>query len=210
MTRKLKSRGLDLGVGSSDQVSAKTFLAGFTPVNFTPSQIDTEGTTKVSALLKGIDDRFGQLSASFVEELFTANGSTSRFSLAADIAANTKIDVFFNGVLQEETVDWDRDHSNNQIVYLNDSAVEANAPNATRLRIRIYTNNSLYIDQSFNGPGPWIISQTIDNSSKIDVYFNGALKEETEDWTRDVSLNRIVAVTDPTNSSTRIRIRVWL
>lgn len=52
---KANVRGIDFGTGA-EQVNSRTIPANFTPTNYTPSQVAAEGTDKLSAHLKGIDN----------------------------------------------------------------------------------------------------------------------------------------------------------
>lgn len=128
MTRKLKDRGLNLGT-ATDQISAKTFLAGFSPANLTPVQVGTEGTDKVSSFLKGVDNKFGV--AKYVDQFFA--GGTTPLTISTTFLAGTLIDVYFSGVLMEETTDWTRDAVLNQIALVSNETISQ-----TRIRVRIW------------------------------------------------------------------------
>lgn len=53
---KLKSKYINFGTGSNE-VSSKVLPAGYTPVNYTPIEVSSEGADKTSAHLKGIDSK---------------------------------------------------------------------------------------------------------------------------------------------------------
>ena len=58
---RLKKKFIKLGT-SSDELNSRDIPANFSgPSNYTPAQIASEGTTVVSAHLKGIDDKLGTL-----------------------------------------------------------------------------------------------------------------------------------------------------
>lgn len=210
MTKKVDARGLDRGT-TGNQVSAKSFAAGFSPTNYTASQVDSEGTDKVSAHLKGINTKFGLLAgASFINELFSGDGVEDTLTILEPFTETTSIDVFYNGVLKEEDSDWQRDPETNTIQYLNDSGNVAAFPNNSRIRVRLYNNNP-FIDQYFaGGVASVTLSNAFNNASKIDVYVNGVLKEEGNDWTRNAgsSLINFVGGTHG-DSNTRILARLW-
>ena len=53
---------LDVGTNqSTNQVGGKTLPAGNTASNYTPNEVDTEGTDKISAHLNGINDTLGNV-----------------------------------------------------------------------------------------------------------------------------------------------------
>lgn len=141
--RKLLSRFLSLGTGT-DQISARTFLAGFTPTNYTPTETASEGTGKVSAHLNGLDSRVGAVAANtlyFVDEFFDGNGVASQLSLSSDIGTSTPLDVYADGVLYEEDVSsgpsYSRDASGNKVVWKS-SGVESPVPSGARIRVRVW------------------------------------------------------------------------
>ena len=53
---KVFKKFLNIGTGLSD-INAQSFPAIYTPTNYTPNQVTTEGTDKISAHLKGIDNK---------------------------------------------------------------------------------------------------------------------------------------------------------
>ena len=111
---KLNSRWIDFGVGS-DQVSGQQVPSNFTPSNYTSTQVASEGVDKISAHLNGIDLKIGQITAGYVDEFFTPDGIVTTYQLVTDISASSSIDVFWNGLLLEETADWTRNESLDQI-----------------------------------------------------------------------------------------------
>lgn len=54
------SKFIKFGTGV-DEVNSRELPAHFTPTNYTPDQVGTEGADKVSAHLKGIDDALGSI-----------------------------------------------------------------------------------------------------------------------------------------------------
>ena len=73
---KTKSKYIDFGTGSG-QVSSRDLPANFTPSNYTPAQVASEGTDKVSAHLKGLDTALG-----------SGGGSLSKYTSTQALAAN--------------------------------------------------------------------------------------------------------------------------
>lgn len=69
---RIKKKFIRFGT-NTDEVNSRDIPANFTPTNYTPAQVGTEGNTQVSAHLKGID-----------AALATAGGgeTTGSFSLA--------------------------------------------------------------------------------------------------------------------------------
>lgn len=57
---KLKKKYLDLGTAAS-QVNDSAVPSIFTPNNYVPTQVGTEGADKISAHLKGINNALGEL-----------------------------------------------------------------------------------------------------------------------------------------------------
>jgi len=54
------SKFIKFGTGTGE-VNSRVLPANFTPSNYTPTEIASEGTDKVSAHLKGIDDALGSI-----------------------------------------------------------------------------------------------------------------------------------------------------
>lgn len=212
MTQKLKKKNLQRGLGT-DELSARDLLAGFTPDNFAPDDsAASEGVDKISAFLKGIDARLGQIVSgviTFTDQLFSPSGS--RITVSYNLTAENAFDVLVNGVLKEEGNDYNRDEANDQIVWLSPSGVEASFPTGCRVRVRFYSTNAGYSDQFFdNGDATLTLNEVIGEVSRIDVYFNGALTEEGQDWTRDAINNQLNLVDNPTIPGTVVRVRVWM
>jgi len=71
----IDKRGLDLGT-TGNQINARDLPANFTPSNYTPAQVGTEGTDKTSAHLKGIDSALATSGTIAVfEDDLTFNGT---------------------------------------------------------------------------------------------------------------------------------------
>ena len=102
-------------------LSAKEVLAENSAVNYAPEEVDSEGTDKVSAHLKGLDIRIGQIvGGSVVFENFDVGaGGQSEFQLASNISSNQIIDVHINGRRQREGdgYSWERDSDLDKIIF---------------------------------------------------------------------------------------------
>lgn len=202
---KLNSRWIDFGVGS-DQVSGQQVPSNFTPSNYTSTQVASEGVDKISAHLNGIDLKIGQITAGYVDEFFTPDGIVTSYQLVTDISASSSIDVFWNGLLLEETADWTRNESLDQI------NISPALTDGTRLRVRIYTSN-VYTDQFYTGDNSTTVftfSAGFTSENKIDVMYNGQLLEEGGSWdyTRNAATNQITTLFTP-QTGTRLRVRVF-
>lgn len=57
---RIKSKFIRFGTGT-DEVNSRSLPANFTPTNYTPAQVGTEGNDKVSAHLNGIDTALGSI-----------------------------------------------------------------------------------------------------------------------------------------------------
>lgn len=212
MSSKVKSRFLLLGTGA-DQISAKTFVVGFTPTTIVPEQVGSEGDDRVSAVLKGIDTKLGQIAAgvvNFTDQYFSGNGSASRVTLSQNITPTTALDVFVNGIQQEEGVDWARDSASEEVIFYGSSGVESPFPAGSRIRVRTFSSNAAYTDEFYSGgASSQVLSAPIGDASRIDLYYTGVLMEEGVDWTRDTGANEVLFVGSPTTAATRIRVRIW-
>jgi hypothetical protein len=92
---RIKKKFIRFGTGSED-VNSRVLPANYTPTNYSPSQVASEGTDKVSAHLKGINDA-----------LATAGGSAGDIGQTSFSAANNQASAanvtslaFANGVVR--------------------------------------------------------------------------------------------------------------
>ena len=199
---KTSDKWIDWGIGA-DQANAQSAPATFTPTNFTPAQVASEGTDKVSAFLKGIDDALGIITVGFTDEFFTGDASTTVFNLAADIENGTNVSVYINGILKEETEDWTRDAGANTVTPI------ITLPTGTRMRVRLYVS-APFTDELFSGgTATFTTATSFEANTRLDVYVNGQLLEETDDWTRNASLDQITLVVGDPGTDARIRVRIW-
>ena len=70
---QIKKKFIKFGTGTED-VNSRVLPAHFTPTNYTPSQVSSEGTDKTSAHLKGIDDKFATVPAKSVSNNTSLTG----------------------------------------------------------------------------------------------------------------------------------------
>jgi len=128
---KNKEKWIDFGTGS-DQVNSRSLPAYYTPNNYTPAQIGSEGNDKVSAHLKGIDDKLINI---FSEDDFDVGaGGQTDFTSSYDITSTNKVDVYLNGRLEREGAsnDYTRDAALNKIIF------NFTIPENAWVRVRVY------------------------------------------------------------------------
>lgn len=91
---RIKKKFLRLGTGTDD-LNSRDVPANFTPTNYTPAQVASEGTDKVSAHLKGIDNKVAaQMSNALTSaHIFVGNGS----NVATDVAMSGDISISNTG-----------------------------------------------------------------------------------------------------------------
>lgn len=89
---RISSKFIRFGTGTGE-VNSRLVPANFTPTNYTPSQVASEGTDKVSAHLKGIDNQLGAISTA------TDIAPTS-YTSSNDVVSNENVTalVFDSGV----------------------------------------------------------------------------------------------------------------
>lgn len=83
---KVFKKFLDIGTGLSD-INAQSFPAIYTPTNYTPNQVTTEGNDKISAHLKGIDTSLGNKQP--LDADLTAIAALTTTGILARTAVNT-------------------------------------------------------------------------------------------------------------------------
>lgn len=81
---RIKSRFIIFGT-STDEVNARDLPANFTPTNYTPSEVGTEGDDKTSAHLKGIDSALGTAGANPNDIGETSFSAANNQSSPADV-----------------------------------------------------------------------------------------------------------------------------
>lgn len=95
---QIKRKFIRFGTGTDD-VNSQNIPANFTPSNYTPSQVGSEGTDKVSANLKGIDDKFGTIPAAVTGDInqtsfSAANNQASAANVTGFSFANASVRSF--------------------------------------------------------------------------------------------------------------------
>jgi len=86
---RISKKFIRFGTGTDD-VNSQSIPANFTPTNYTPTQVGSEGTTQVSAHLKGIDNALtsgGETTGSFS----IANNQTSLASITGLLFSGASI-----------------------------------------------------------------------------------------------------------------------
>lgn len=125
---RIKSRFVKWGTGADD-VNSQSMPANFTPLNYTPAQVGSEGNDKVSAHLNGIDSALAGTTASpgdLSEQSFTAadnqatpanitglafaNGTVRSFeAIISIVRGSTYAQYKLNGI--QRAADWTMDQS---------------------------------------------------------------------------------------------------
>jgi hypothetical protein len=120
---QLQKKFIKFGTGA-DEVNSRELPANFTPSNYTPAEIASEGNDKVSAHLNGIDSEIGTLSAGIITEdsfSFANNQSSATdvtglsfgagirsFKAIVSVSVDATSDLFeeytINGI--QRTSDW--------------------------------------------------------------------------------------------------------
>jgi len=93
---KVNQKYIKWGTGTND-VNSRSLPAHFTPTNYTPAQVASEGADKVSAHLKGVDDFLGTLGSSIdiAETSFSlANNQTTPANVTGFAFSNTTVRSF--------------------------------------------------------------------------------------------------------------------
>jgi len=124
---RIKQKFIRFGTGADD-VNARLIPANYTATNYTPSQVASEGTDKVSAYLKGIDNAIGsigstpgdigltsfsltnnQASAANVTGFAFANGTVRSFTALASVAIDAASDLYCEYQIQgiQKGADWE-------------------------------------------------------------------------------------------------------
>lgn len=131
---KNNEKWIDFGTGVN-QVSSRSLPAYFTPTNYTPSQIASEGNDKVSAHLNGIDSKLATVLSFNDDDYDVGVGGATDFVSTSDITLTNQIDVYINGRLQREGAsnDYTRDETLDKIVF------NFTVPENAWVRLRVYT-----------------------------------------------------------------------
>jgi hypothetical protein len=145
----------------------------------------------------------------FTDSFHDGDGVATEFVTTFSFTSDTSLDVYFNGVLMVEDQDWTREPGTSKIKIIDGSFAPLAFPNNGRLRVR--KHDIAFYDQVFVGPfSTQAVNLLMCAGDKMDLYVNGMLQEEYNDWTRDVSLNSVSQVGGPIGSSfTRMRLRIW-
>jgi len=131
---KNNSKWIDFGTGTN-QVNSRSLPANFTPSNYSPSQVGSEGVDKTSAHLKGIDDKLATVLSFNDDDYDVGVGGATDFVSSNDITLTNQLDVYINGRLQREGVsnDYTRDAALDKIVF------NFTVPENAWVRLRVYS-----------------------------------------------------------------------
>jgi len=81
---RIAKKHIRFGTGTVD-VNSRVIPANFTPVSYTPTQVASEGTDKISAHLNGIDSAIGSLGAVTGDIGLTSFSAANNQSSAANV-----------------------------------------------------------------------------------------------------------------------------
>lgn len=92
---RVREKFIKFGTGTGD-VNSRSMPANFTPTNYTPAAVGSEGTTKVSSHLKGIDATLGTIAP------VTGDIALTSFSAANNQIADANVTglAFANGTVR--------------------------------------------------------------------------------------------------------------
>lgn len=93
---RIKSRFIVFGTGT-DEVNARNLPANFTPTNYIPDEVGTEGDDKTSAHLKGIDTFLGGVGNPYDigdTSFSAANNQSSPANVTGFLFANANVRAF--------------------------------------------------------------------------------------------------------------------
>ena len=95
---RIKSKFIKFGTGSED-VNSQVIPSKFSPTNYIPSQVASEGTDKISAHLKGIDTKLGASgggsAGDIAETSFTlTNNQSTAANITGLVFANATVRSF--------------------------------------------------------------------------------------------------------------------
>lgn len=129
---KSTEKWIDFGT-SSGQVNSRGLPAHYTPNTYTPAQVGTEGNDKVSAHLRGINNKF--LNPFNDDDFDVSAGGQTEFTSTSDITTTNDVDVYVNGRLQREGVsnDYTRDAALDKITF------NYTVPENAWVRLRVYS-----------------------------------------------------------------------
>lgn len=143
---KQKSKWIDFGTGVG-QVNSKVIPANYTPNNYTPSQVNGEGTDKLSAHLKGLDLAFGNVTdVLFYDASVLVNteigvvgigydSSHTEFMLPVNQTydgTSNELEVYCNGAFWEPSIHYNYENS----LIANSITTYVPIPNGSRIRFR--------------------------------------------------------------------------
>lgn len=189
---KVSEKWVNFGVGAG-QVSSKSLPSAYTPDNYIPVAVGAEAVDRLSAHLKGIDSKLGNLSGGgviAVETFDIGPGGVSIITLSTDINSTQALDVFLNGIKQREGGGnaYARNQTTNQITF---SEI---IPAYTWVEVKVF--ETAINDYNFTVGGGGQTSFSVNNMSAgntVDVILQGVKQREgaIHSWVRDVNTQTI-------------------
>ena len=112
---KTASKWIDFGTGAG-QVSAQSLPANFTATNYTPAQVGSEGTDKVSAHLKGLNTKVADVKV-FTDYNFTVSGSPQTVFSIPNFGTSSRVDAWVQGFKQDPSSAFTTDGSAHTLTF---------------------------------------------------------------------------------------------
>ena len=199
------------------EVTDQDVVSTYSPSDYQPTEVSSEGTDKLSAHLKGIDLKLGSLGTSgFSDSLFTSDGLTESYQLTNTFSEATVLEVYYDGVYKLENRDWERGTSNSLIDTVDDSGTPYPLPGGTSLKVRQFNEGYNQTVEVVEGDGSTVgstLTNIFNSTTNIDFILNGVLYKEDDRWERDTNTNKVFFLTDsqvqtflPTGSTLAVRI----
>ena len=181
------------GLPTMVQLTDQDVQSLYTPTNYTPVPVDSEPSDMVSAHLKGLDAKLGNLSpVDYTTQYFTGDNVTDTFTLTKIFTIDDKIDVWINGLLQEEDEAWERNATNNTVTTLL-AGFPQDLPDQARMLTRVYNEAFSHVDEGFDSTGietTFSPTNIFSGSTAMDLYIGDSvggyiLGVEGTDWRRN-------------------------
>ena len=140
--------------------------------------------------------------------MITGTGSLTDLQLSTPIDSQSNIDVYTNGLWLREGTDWQRTVGNNTIQLLDDGGPTRDAVSGELIIANIFSGINK-VDEHFNTTSSNLtVGEVIEESTRIDVYYQGWLLIEGEDFSRNAPSNRVDLNFTP-KTTENITVRVW-
>jgi hypothetical protein len=181
------------GLPTMVQLTDQDVQSLYTPTNYTPVPVGSEPSDMVSAHLKGLDAKLGNLSpVDYTTQYFTGNDAIDTFTLTKVFTIDDKVDVWINGLFQEEDEAWERNATNNTVTTLM-GGFPSDLPDQARMLTRVYNESFSHVDEGFDSTGvetTFSPTNIFSGSTAMDLYIGepiGGYKlgVENVDWRRN-------------------------